>query len=1331
VQNADLSLKIETALRSARDFESFAHGLLRDCLNWPVERNTRAPDEIGYSWSGDELRFEGMEQKLTAREVLLTHDQPYGIFLLEFKEPRIFDTRGFTTPLRKALRGLVASRRKDPNLRSWALDKILFICTHDYQQYVFAQFWDPFNSRKVSDARLATFGWKPGIPSRTAVTYNLPCLVWPDDAAGWNDWRKAFDKEPLTRSFFKQFDAALDLIKADLEKLDKLSSAEAYSKAQLLLERLIFLYFVQNRGWLEQQPNFFHANFAPHALKPHDCSYYAEFLEKLFWSLSIPPGPASLTHRFEGVPFLNGGLFDDDEFDPSPQGRRRNPSLSVRNSTFARVFDDLLEAFNFTVREDTPLNQEVAVDPEMLGKVFESIVLHAEAADPDAIAPDKRKATGSYYTPRIVVHFICREVLYQHLLPRMTGDNWSKRLRCLLELDASDSLDAEEKGVLRECLTPEQGSRLLDLVKPLRCCDPAVGSGAFMVGLLHELTNLRRLAQTAANGYVDPLRRQGSRWLQETKADIIENCLFGVDIQQQAIEICMLRLWLSLVVDYDIGLDPFQADKSQFQKALGDISQLPNLEMNFKRGDSLHDHVCGVPIVVMPGKLHGYEDQFKEIQKLGAKLHKAKSSDYKRKLRLQILDLRIGLSERILEDALKSLRRDDSTLANMFGESRSDAEKRKRIAHESEQLEKARKELVKSRRELDSLIAQPLDSQFMPRLRRLEGASFDSPLNFVWRIDFPQVFGFEGPEATLKGEFPFVNELKGQTSLLGNTAQSGGFDIIVGNPPFVTARNPVKREMWRERWQPYCQGTYNLLVPFFPLSFALLKSGGELGFIVSNAFMKREFGQPLIESFFPRISLREIVDCSGLMFPGHGTPTCLVFGGSSAPSSVALVRMATILPGGGDLRTPPEDSALWHTLEREHESPGYNDGHVSIADRSRKGLSKWPWTLDEASLATKESSERSGSHRLVELVGAIGYSLITKSDDIFFLPRHAVRIVKVERPLIRAVLMGDQLRNWSWFEGETAICPYDDRFRVVPLAKFPKAEAFLTPFKSKLSSVITFGKTKSQAGRKWYEYFCPYEARHALPVVIAFPDIVTHGHFVPVSGEVLFKDTAPIVVPRQAGDSSLAAAQLNSSVALFWFKQVCFSKRESEAAETDTYYELLTGKVEQLPVPERIAAALKGESNPLATRLAELAQVCWERGHVLPSLAMKKLFEESGEAYHKWNSSLPGHVKPHEIIGAPFESAEDLQQAYERVVAERERLRSEMIALQEEMDWLVYAAYGLLPENHPAVGGNQGQSTTGQSLVSLSRWTRTSARIASGRRPKATSTRPSLSFPLP
>ena len=478
---------------------------------------------------------------------------------------------------------------------------MLFICTtKDYDRFTFGH----FRGDKAQTAKLVTFGWQKGDRHlRTACEFNLPALEWPEDdgadGAAWlKTWASAFDKEPLTKDFFKRFDRAIGAVKDDLVKLQGFDSAQAYSRAQLLLERLVFLYFLQNRGWLDQQRDYLLQKFQAHRARPEELTYYHEFLEVLFWTLASAPGEGG---RLTGIPFLNGGLFDDDEFALTPIRKKNSPPLMVRNATFASVFDDFLEAFNFTVREDTPLDQDVAVDPEMLGKVFESIVLHAEAADPDAVAPDKRKATGSYYTPRIVVHFICREALQQYLQQHLPGDGWGPRLKELLAMDATQGLSAEQLRGLRRLLKPKEGVVLRDCLRQLKCCDPAVGSGAFPVGLLHELINLRRIAETAANGYVDPVRRPGTSWLHDAKEEVVQNCLFGVDIQQQAIEICRLRLWLSLIVDYDLGLDPFSAERTQFQTAISRISQLPNLEMNFHRGDSLLDLISDVPVRIEVG----------------------------------------------------------------------------------------------------------------------------------------------------------------------------------------------------------------------------------------------------------------------------------------------------------------------------------------------------------------------------------------------------------------------------------------------------------------------------------------------------------------------------------------------------------------------------------------------------------------------------------------------------------------------------------------------------------------------------------------------------------
>ena len=660
--------RLRTAISRCVDQQSFLQELLYKTLNWPVER-ADSLEEISYSWSAQDLRAAGLEKDVVdARAYQLRRleaNQPWGYFLPGIQEQGRLpygSRNGRRTAQSPARPGRLASQGS----------KSSYMAARTFALHLHAQL-DSLQVRLLSSkvwrrprfsARHVRLGPEDR-SNRTVCEFNLPALVWPEDvekSENWiATWAKAFDKERLTSDFFKRFNESLEKIKGDLEEFQNLSASDAYTQAQLLLERLIFLYFLQNRGWLNQDQKFLPGEFEKYVSKPNAFTYYKEFLDRLFWALSTPSGTSG--GRLPGIPFLNGGLFDDDEFAQPGDQRKTNPPLKVRNKSFQFVFQELLEAFNFTVTEDTPLNQEVAVDPEMLGKVFESIVLHAEQADPDATAPDKRKATGSYYTPRIVVHFICQEVLFQYLknhLPPVGGrekNGWGPKLRVLLALDVSDGLDDEDRGVLKETITSAEAVQIRDLVKPLKCCDPAVGSGAFPVGLLHELVNLRRVLEAAANGYVDPARGGGSAWLQKAKEDIVQNCLFGVDIQQQAIEICRLRLWLSLVVDYDLGLDPFKAERSQFNKAIDGISQLPNLEMNFHRGDSLHDHISGVPVVILPEKAGRYSADFQTIAKLGEQLHQAKRAERKKKLRLQILEKRLDLSRGILTDEIKALDR--------------------------------------------------------------------------------------------------------------------------------------------------------------------------------------------------------------------------------------------------------------------------------------------------------------------------------------------------------------------------------------------------------------------------------------------------------------------------------------------------------------------------------------------------------------------------------------------------------------------------------------------------------------------------------------------------
>lgn len=1269
------SAAIATAVSRVHDQESFFTTLLAEQLEWPTGDVSEIGD-IAYGWSADDLNAAELNKSLIDGNVWqiqpAEQGQPWGIFILEFKNPdALSPRRGMAGVLRKALRGLVASRRRDPKLPSWKRGHLLFISTYNWETFRFAYFRSKPDDPQAT--RLTTFGWGPGTSNRTVCEFNLPALTWPDDAsdaAGWlSAWAQAFDKEPLTRDFFKRFDDALEAIKADLEQYqDELSSAQAYTQSQLLLERLIFLYFLQNRGWLNQDRRYLPARLKDYFDEPDAFTYYSGFLDKLFWTLSSPSGAGG--DRFPGIPFLNGGLFDDDEFRQPPETRKANPPLKVRNRTMNFVFDQLLEAFNFTVTEDTPFTQEVAVDPEMLGKVFESIVLHAEAVDPDAIAPDKRKATGSYYTPRIVVHFICREVLYQYLLAHLDSppgsgagqgvvENWGPRLKTLLAMDASDGLDDQNRELLKKTLTPAQAVQVLELVRPLRCCDPAVGSGAFPVGLLHELVNLRRLLTTVANGYVDPVRKQGAQWLHEAKENIVQNCLFGVDIQQQAIEICRLRLWLSLVVDYDLGLDPFTAEKSQFSKAIERISQLPNLEMNFHRGDSLHDHICGVPIVILPDRASRHADEFQAIAKLGQDLHHAKRAERKKKLRLQILEKRLDLGQRIVQEEINALKASDSALDSLFGLSESAAEKRERIAGEIEKLEEALKKVSRDREDLEGLSAREFDRQFYPKLRKLEGADFDSPFNFAWAIDFPSIFGNGGPR---------------------------GFDIIVGNPPFVTARNPVKRELWRQRWPRVCVGTYQLVCPFVELGFGLLWLGGELGFIVSNAFAKREFGRPLVEVFFPTVELQKIVDCSGLLFPGHGTPTCLVFGRPAKPNEEPAVRVLGILPGGGDLRTPPEESPLWQTISEHHDQPGYEDSKIVASDRLRTQMAKWPWNFDASAEPTVQALE-ADAQALSAIVQSFGSMFDTHKDDIFMISGDSARRHLIERDNLAPFAIGDQIRNWQLVGYDLVLKPYDKAWALRKEDPESHLFGYLRSFRHELGGRATFGGgTYNEGGEPWYRYHQLTRGHITAPFCIVYPEIATHGHFVVQRKGMLFTQTAPLVCLKSdsRNPNLLVGGLLNSSAAIFWLKQKCFNKGAGKDEHLDRF-EYAGGKVDELPLPQPIADASREKKDAVADKLTKLSTACWERGQQMPGLALKKLFEKPAEAYHEWNGSLPGFVAPDPVLASPFDSPDALREIFQKVQEIREHLRSEMIALQEEMDWLVYAAYGLLPADHPAV----------------------------------------------
>jgi hypothetical protein len=534
---------IETAVKNVRDQEGFVLGFLAETLEWQIPDGVERLEDISLPWSQEELRGRGLDDRLIDGQAwqiqAQRHGQPWGIFLLEFASDAHFTHRGglhgATGTLRQVLRGLVPSRRHDSSLPSWKREHLLFICTYDYRQFRFAYFKAPKNGDQI--APLASFGWNQGDTHlRTLCEHNLPALDFPEDGGAdpvaWvNQWAAAFDVEAVTKRFFAEYRDVFEKVEARVKGVPKGEPRRLYT--QRLFNRLLFLYFIQRKGWLSFQGN---KNYLRTLFNAAQVAGEDFLNERLYWTFFYGLNTAGedyathsdtrLKERRGEVPFLNGGLFDlEDEYDVRDK-------VKIPNDAFAAVFD-LLDRYNFTVTESTPFDIEVAVDPEMLGKVFEELVTG-------------RHETGSYYTPRTIVAFRCRETLKHYLAATVSDETAVARF-----VDEGDPAKLPD---------PEA---VLNALRAVKVCDPACGSGAYLLGMMQELLLLREtLFATRGLDAVTVYRR---------KLEIIQNNLYGVDIDLFAVNIAKLRLWLSLAVDFEGAKPP----------------PLPNLDFKIECGDSL------------------------------------------------------------------------------------------------------------------------------------------------------------------------------------------------------------------------------------------------------------------------------------------------------------------------------------------------------------------------------------------------------------------------------------------------------------------------------------------------------------------------------------------------------------------------------------------------------------------------------------------------------------------------------------------------------------------------------------------------------------------------
>ena len=585
----------------------------------------------------------------------------------------------------------------------------------------------------------------------------------------------AFSVEALSKEFFTQYDAIYQRFCKYIEENQTLFGEEfrqdttgktTRDYVKKLLGRITFLCFLQKKRWLNNNIHFMRDLFYK-ATPEQQANFLDEVLEPLFFDCLNRQRPNDIfntgvtalgeTH----IPYLNGGLFERDKIDTA---RSQFPA------DYFRELFDFYEQYNFTIDENDPNDAEVGVDPEMLGKIFESQL-------------EDNKDKGAFYTPKEIVQYMCRESLIAYLTNCAMENTQHKFPREQTEASVRQLVQTPEQ------IAPKMNARQKeDFGKALRAvkiCDPAIGSGAFPMSLLNELVRLRVSIDAWADKPND---------IAALKREIIQNNIYGVDIEQGAIDIARLRFWLSIVVDETTP------------------SPLPNFDYKFMQGNSLITTFGGEYINLDTKEQSHYKvEEMKEEKKALYELKQqyyTSSGEQKLELARQIKDTIIRLISMQLGYESRSWVASHAEQTSLFEEA-------KQLSFDDiiAQLPEEKKRVIN--------LCKKLHAQLENKSLPLETRAHTNIQFFDWRMMFTEVFDNDQP----------------------------GFDIVIGNPPFIDSETMTKvmpelRELYAKLYS-CAKGNWDIFVLFIELGMILLKSGGVYSFIIPNKLIAAKYTETL------------------------------------------------------------------------------------------------------------------------------------------------------------------------------------------------------------------------------------------------------------------------------------------------------------------------------------------------------------------------------------------------------------------------------------------------------------------------------------------------------
>jgi hypothetical protein len=486
------------------------------------------------------------------------------------------------------------------------------------------------------------------------------------------------------------------------------------------------------------------------------------------------------------------------------------------------------------------------------------------------------------------------------------------------------------------------------------------------------------------------------------------------------------------------------------------------------------------------------------------------------------------------------------------------------------------------------------------------------------------------------------------------------YHAVVANPPYIVPQDKASSRCYRERFSS-CYRQYSLSVPFMQKIFQLGCENAYNGQITANSFMTREFGKRLVEDFLPSVDLTHIIDTKWAVIPGHSTPTIILFGRSRPPLH-RTIRAVMGIKGDPNSSSDPSADRVWSSIIHQVDQPGSETAFISVLDLKREQLAKHPWSIGGGGASIlKEQLDTVGATTLGVFALDFGIASWAGIDEIYIADRETAHRKHWPRTQLRRFVSGDVVRDWSVSVVDYASIPYDRDGKLIGPEIYKGFHRHWWPFRCHLESrILIGGETIKESGAPYFVWARWIQGRYSLPTRILFAFIATHNHFVLDNGGSVFNRHAPVIVLEEDAteqDYLRLLGVLNSSLACFWMKQVCYPKgtttgdisKEAGRAEANRY-EFGVTALSRFPIPNLDRRQWK--------RIQGLTKILCETSQELVK-------NEPSSVIADWLEAPQRSLLRDEFVAAQERYAE---------------LQRRMIFLQEELDWETYALFEIVDD---------------------------------------------------